>query len=229
MASSRDDHRPERRHPVNAAIEWTRVADVAPRSKECTMDNERDMQFAEQLIGKVAARLARLKISSFEDVDDYRQDLMADLWERFPHFDEAKGHLRAFITVVVLHREAATLAAKAAIKRGGRASRTLSLNEECKSEDGEVVERHETVSVDDYLRRTRGPARTEEARRDLAIDLRAFVAGLAPIDRAACDLLMDANPCQVARVLDMPRSTLRDRIARLERLAEEFGLREYLD
>lgn len=163
-----------------------------------------------------------------DDIPDLQQDLWLELLSRLPSYRPERGGPRAFITLVVKNGAASILKARTAAKRG-RGRPCLSLNREYVDDDGGSVELHETISADDYLRRTRGTVRSEEERRDLAHDVRNVINELPPIDRVVCLLLIDQDARGVARVVGMPRSTLRDLIKRLRKISKEAGLERYFE
>jgi RNA polymerase sigma factor (sigma-70 family) len=192
------------------------------------MDLQQEMVFASRLIKKVAQRMVGKTDLLADDVPDLQQDLWLHLLENLRQYRADRGHPRAFITRVVKNKAASILAARAAAKRGG-GLQFVSLNEEFEDEDGEVTERLETISVDDYLRRTRGTIRSEEERQDLSIDVRRMVDRQHPHCRAVCLLLIGRDVCDVANVVGLPRSTLRDLIKRLRASCAKTGLRKYCE
>jgi RNA polymerase sigma factor (sigma-70 family) len=192
------------------------------------MDLQQEMSFASRLIKKVAQRMVGKASLLGDDVPDLQQDLWLHLLEHLGHYRADRGHPRAFITRVVKNKAASILAARAAAKRGGDLQ-FVSLDEEFEDEDGEVTERHETISVDDYLRRTRGTIRSEEERRNLAIDMRRMADRQPSHCLAVCMLLIDRDECDVANVVGLPRSTLRDLIKRLRASCAKTGLRKYCE
>lgn len=188
---------------------------------------DEEIGFASRLIRKVVHRM--IGAAGFIEADrrDLQQDLWLDLVERLPKYRSNRGHVRAFITRVVNNKVASILAARRAAKRNGDL-RMSSLNEEFADEDGEPTERHETISIDDYLRRTRGITRSQSERQDLAIDIRRIIASLQPHERVVCLLLIDRDVCDVANVIGLPRSTLRDLIRRLRRAREVADYEDFL-
>ncbi|HOX27264.1 MAG TPA: sigma-70 family RNA polymerase sigma factor [Candidatus Krumholzibacteria bacterium] len=189
---------------------------------------EEEAGFATCLIRKMAHRM--IGTAGFIEADrhDLQQDLWLDLLERFPKYRPDRGHVRAFIARVVKNKAASILAARRAAKRNGDL-RMRSLDEEFDDEDGEPTERHETISVDDYLRRTRGITRSQSERQDLAIDIRRVIASLQPHEQVVCLLLIDRDVCDVANVIGLPRSTLRDLIRRLRQAQEVASYEKYLE
>ncbi len=192
------------------------------------MELQDDLAFASRLIHRVAGRMVGKTGLLPDDIQDLQQDLWLELLTRIPNYRPERGGPRAFITLVVKNGAASILKTRAAAKRG-KGRPCLSLNREHEDEEGGSVEIHETISADDYLRRTRGTVRSEEDRRDLALDVRHSVDKLPPIDRVICLLLIDEDVCGVARVVGIPRSTLRDLIKRLRKISEEVGLEKYFE
>lgn len=192
------------------------------------MDVSHETRFAARLISNVAGRMVGKTGLLPDDIPDLQQDLWLELLSRLPSYRSERGGPRAFITLVVKNGAASILKTRAAAKRGNDRP-CLSLHREHEDDDGGSVELHEAISADDYLRRTRGTIRSEEERQDLALDVRKIVSELPPIDRVVCLLLIDQDVCGVARVVGIPRSTLRDLIKRLRLIGEEAGLEEYFE
>jgi len=190
------------------------------------MKVQEEFGYATRFIRKIAARMVGQTGLLEADIPDLEQGLWLELLSRIPRYNPDRGGPRAFITLVVRNKRASILKARLAAKRGGGCP-CLSLNKEIEGDDGETAEMQEGISEDDYLRRTRGAVRSAEDRRDLALDLRRLIESLQPRDRVVCLLLIDRDVRNVARVVGMPRSTLRDLVKRLQRTAEEWGLQEY--
>jgi len=192
------------------------------------MELRSEMQYATGLIHKVACRMIGKAGLLEADLFDLQQDLWLDLLKRLPKYRAERGHIRVFISRVVNNKAASILKARRAAKRDkGRPS--LSLDRELEGEDGEPTNLRELISVDDYLLQTRGVCRTQEERRDLAIDIRRAVDHLDPPHRAVCLLVIDRTVCDVANIVGLPRSTLRDLIKRLRLICKEMGLDDYVE
>lgn len=192
------------------------------------MESQKDFNFAARQIGRVAPRLVGKAGIKYDDLPDLRQEIWTDLLKRLPDYRPDQGHIRAFIVRVIKNKVASILKARAAVKRGNGLT-CLSLDWQFEDDDGEVTELHETISHDDYLRLTRGTVRSEEERRDLALDVRKVVSKLPPRERVLCLLLIDRDVTDVSDLMGLPRSTLRDSIKRLRRIAERAGLRKYFE
>lgn len=185
-----------------------------------------ESDFAARLIKNVARGMVGKTSLLADDVPDLQQDLWLHLLENIHHYCADRGHARAFITKVVKNKAASILAARAAEKRGG-GSGCVSLNEEFEDDDGELSERHEAITVDDFLRLARGTIRSELARLELAMDVRKIIEQLPAHQYVICLLLIDKDQCAVANVVGLPRSTLRDLIKRLRKIARGAGLEDY--
>lgn len=190
------------------------------------MDALREKAFVDRRIRSFTRRLVGRAGIISDDLPDLRQEIWADLLERLPNYRAERGHLRGFLARVIRNKVASILKARVAEKRGA-GTPDLSLNWEYEDGDGETVELHESLSVDQYLRRTRGTIRSEEDRRDLALDVHKIVNCLPAPQRAVCLLLIDRDVCDIANVIGIPRSTLRDLIKRLRELCDAAGLKEY--
>lgn len=185
-----------------------------------------ESEFAARLIKNVARRMVGKTGILADEVPDLQQDLWLHLLENLGSYRADRGHARAFITQIVKSKAASILAARAAAKRGGGLG-CVSLNEEFEDDDGEVSERQDTISVDDFLRLTRGTIRSELARLELAMDVRKIIEQLPAHQYVICLLLIDQDQCAVANVVGLPRSTLRDLIKRLRQIARKEGLEDY--
>lgn len=190
------------------------------------MDIQNESGFALQVIRSTARRMVGKAGLLAADAGDIEQDIWLDLLGRLHTFDPERGHPRAFIRLVAQNKAKSILTARSAVKRG-RGKLDLSLNWDLEDENGDGQELHETISIDDYLRRTRGAVRSEEERMDLGLDVRSFLAKLHPVDRTVCLLLVERGATEVARVVGVPRSTLRGLVERLRVAADEFGLDEH--
>lgn len=86
-----------------------------------------------------------------------------------------------------------------------------------------------TLLEDSVHEARRGPpARSTEERRDLALDVAAFLARLPPDLRALAEALMTDSKSAAARRRGVPRTTLQRDLQRLLRRSEQAGLRTYL-
>ena len=183
--------------------------------------------FSARLIQRVTWKMVGKTAITKDDLEDIRHDLLEDLLKRLPNYRSERGPLRAFITLVVGNKAASILRARSAAKRGGGIP-DLSLDREFEDEEGNPTEFHETISADDYIRRTRGTIRSEEERRDLALDVRKIVGKLKPHEQVVCLLLIESDVSGISTVVGKPRSTLRDLIKKLRKDAVQAGLEQYV-
>lgn len=187
-----------------------------------------ELDFASRIIRRIATRMIGKTGLVEADIPDLQQDLWLELLSRVPNFRADRGSPRAFITLVVRNKRASILTERMAAKRGNGVP-CLSLDFEQEDDDGVPVAFHETISVDDYLQRTRGTIRSEKDRRDLALDVRKVVAKLPSHDRVVCLLLIDRDVCDIAKVIGLPRSTLRDLIKKLRIICDQAEFKKYFE
>lgn len=161
------------------------------------------------------------------DREDLAQDLRLDLLRRLPRYDPTQSSLRTFVSLVLEHR-VQSLREETWAKKRGRQYPHVSLDEPPDAADADSPDRHEFISVDDYLQATRGAGPKAEEGVDLAIDLAAAEARLSALEVAVCRLLREATKTEVAEVLGVPRTTLQEMVRRIGKKLAGTGLEEYL-
>ncbi len=176
---------------------------------------------ARQLVGKAGY--------TRNDVEDIKQDLIADLLERLPKFDPAKATYNTFVARVIERKISNLLRDRRAEVRDHRRE-VCSLNEEIDTGEDEFKQRVTTISQDDQeLRLGRYRQRAEE-RNDLKLDIQQVLAGL-PVDlRRAAELLQAHSVAQAAREMGVPHATFYDNyVKRLREIFAAEGLTEHLE
>ncbi|MGH6813692.1 MAG: hypothetical protein ACREDM_15590 [Methylocella sp.] len=163
-----------------------------------------------------ARRLARGHAIPGMDVEDYEQDLVADLLHRRRAFDPRLVSFPTFADRIVGHR-ISTLA-----------SPTLRLNEQRK-----VVSLDAPVLDEDGNEQTRldlfpGEAPPIDESAAIRIDVRHFVEGLPPPLLDCCEILLADNVSEGARAAGIHRLTAYERAARLRERAAARGLAIYV-
>ena len=174
---------------------------------------------ARQLVGK-----ARFRQDDFADI---KQDLFQDLIERLPLFDPAKASLHTFADRIVTRRCCNLLRDRHAGCRDHRLE-AFSLDDLVEAEDG-PAERHETVSQDEADLRSGRRNQAAEERAHLMMDVNAVVANLPPKLRRAAELLRTESVVEAARIMGVPRRTMREKyVAPLRAIFAEARLDGYL-
>jgi RNA polymerase sigma-70 factor (ECF subfamily) len=189
--------------------------------------NEQLTEYTMTLIHHKARQLVGKAGYTQNDVEDIEQDLIQDLLERMPKFDPARATLNTFADRVIGSRVCNLLRHRQTEMRDCRRE-AFSLNEEIETEDG-PMERHETVSQDEIDLRTDRYTRPAAERDHFKMDLKAVIAGLPPELREVADMLRSSSVAEVARALNIPRRTLRDKhLAQLREVFAASRMNDYL-
>ena len=162
-----------------------------------------------------ARRLAHQKPIRGMDAADYAQDLACDLLGRRKSFNPDRAAFATFADRVVRHHAATLLTPT---RRKGAERRFVSLNAPAVSSDGDSAELiallpDEAPPVDQTVA--------------MAIDVGRFLYGLPPSLITCCSVLLADTISVGAAEAGIHRSTAYDRIERLRRDAEAFGLGVY--
>ena len=174
---------------------------------------------ARQLVGSMG----------FTEVDrqDLEQELILDLLRRLPKYDATRAQRTTFIARLVDHKVATIIEARRAGKRDRRLC-TCSLNDSVETEDGDSVERVETISQEDYLRRTGRLSSPTAELCDLAMDLGRVTDRLPPDLRDLCRRLRTHTIAEISRDTGIPRGTIYELRRKVRAAFEEAGLKVYL-
>ena len=166
------------------------------------------IEFIHVVTHRAVADLRRRGLVRRDEHHDCASALILEVLRAWDIFDPERGTPQAFVNQVVSTRTNSLLRRRAAKKRRLRAG-TLDGAAECTADET-----------------THGP--TCEAACDLRGDLNAVLSKFTPRQRDICDQLLRESVSPAARELGLPRSTVRDEIARIRVIFEEAGLGEYL-
>lgn len=172
---------------------------------------------ASQLIGKHG--LIR------DDYEDLVQEMTLDLLRRLPRFDPAKASNRTFISLVVDRKVATILRYHRQEKRNYR-RKGPSIDEPIEHPDCDT--RGDLLGQDAYDLPMGKHIRPEVERIDMRLDVSLALSGLPPDLKALAERLHTQSITEASRDLGVPRSTLYGARARLRRIFEDKGLRDYL-
>jgi DNA-directed RNA polymerase specialized sigma24 family protein len=161
---------------------------------------------AVQFVRYHARRLAARRAVRGWEVEDYEQDLIADLLARLPRFDPSRASRATFGDRVIRHRVSTLIAA------------------------GARVRRIEQETVEPSVAETDGDAQVPslEAQCSICLDLDRFICGLPDRLRCCCHWLMADNRRAAAAVMGLHRSTLYQSARDLQQRAIEAGLDAYI-
>jgi RNA polymerase sigma-70 factor (ECF subfamily) len=182
--------------------------------------------FAANLIRCKARQLVGKAGFTRSDQEDIEQELTLRLLRRASAFDPGQAHWNVFVTTVVERCAASLLRDRRAEKRDHR--RTTSLHQPLEIDDEGQVEVAAVIGQDGHDRRLGRVSRADREHKELEIDLSAVLGRLPQDQRDLAERLKLASVSQVARDLNLPRTTLLRRMERLRRRFEKALLRDYL-
>lgn len=173
------------------------------------MYSDATVEYAGRIIGhRVRKLLGRAGLTK-GDREDLEQQLMCDVLRRLRRFDPSRGAIGTFIARVVERHIAIILRDRRAPIRDYRRN-ACSLNEDVIGEDGETVERGDTIDA-----QVNRPGRSDEDLGQLVLDVRQVIGGLPEDLRALCVRLKTQTVTEISLQTGTPRTTLYDAIRRI--------------
>ena len=166
-------------------------------------------------IRRTAKRVAASHRIFGMDADDVAQELFLDLWRRCPAFDPGRSSFPTFADRIIAHRVASMMAPTLRIRIEWQQVR---LDDQVEGLDG--------CTLGDILP---DPAALGDLDYGLALDLRRFLDGLSPALQRCCVILAEPNVRSAAAQANTHHSSIYERARRVRKLAENAGLRVYLN
>ena len=171
------------------------------------------VDLAHELTEGFAARFIRYKVARLvdrttirsSDADDMEQELKLHLVRRFSQFDPALSRWNSFV-VTVVERYILTFL----VMRRRRRNLRFAPLEEFVDADSEPSDVDRTVAIG--KRHSTSNAHDPRRQLDLALDVRHVLSCLPERTRRLCERLMIDSLAEVARQLQMPRTTLHGHI-----------------
>ncbi len=174
-----------------------------------------------QLIGKYGFTLS--------DFDDLQQEMTLDLLRRLDNYDPDKAALSTFVARIVDRKISNLIRHQRQVKRDYR-QQVCPLDAQIDDGDGRQRGLDEVLSQDAYDSEVGRHVGPEAERLDLRLDLTQVLDELPDDLRDLVIRLQVRTVAEIARELGVSRSTLyQNGIARLRKIFEDNGLREYLD
>nr|BDD45924.1 hypothetical protein 4 [Pseudomonadaceae bacterium] len=184
-------------------------------------------EFTEGYVRKRARQLAGKFGFKRHDRDDIEQQLYLKLAKHLHAADPNDPKWKAFVAITVDRRIASLIRDNKAEKRDHR--RACSIHVVVGTDDDGPVELAETISEHEIPARRVRAKRGERDLADLQIDMADCIADLPEEKhRELCERLKHDSISQVARDMEIPRTTLNAWIRKLRQRFEEQGLKEYL-
>jgi RNA polymerase sigma-70 factor (ECF subfamily) len=175
---------------------------------------------ARQLIGKYGF--------TRDDYDDLQQEMMLDLLRRLGKYDPSRAGLSTFVARIVDRKVSTLIRHQRQEKRDYRRP-VCSLDAQVEDQDGQARGLDEVLSQDAFDDEVARHDRPSAERLDLRLDLSLVLDELPDDLRQLALRLQTRTVAEIARELGVPRSTLYEKgIARLRKIFEDKGLREYL-
>ena len=163
--------------------------------------------FAKKVISAELKKLCERGIIRLSESEDIAGSLLAAVVAAWPTFDPDRAPAEAFINQIVNTRLVSVLRKRSARKR--RAGT-------------------EPISqCDDRLVDPRWSDGAWCHRIDLRLDMQIAIDKLTPGQQEICDRLMREAITPAAREMGVPRSTLRDAVAKIREVFRDAGLEEY--
>lgn len=174
---------------------------------------------------KVSQLIGRYGLT-YQDRESLTQELTTKLLHSLASFDESKAHRNVFVTTVVERDVAKIVRHQRAEKRDYR--RISSLNAMVPFGSEGYVELGATIGTDAYDARRRQDTRSPEEHAELVQDVADLLSSLPAELRELSERLKEKSLAQIARDMDVPRSTLRARLAELRARFESADMRFHL-
>ena len=153
------------------------------------------------------------------------QELTTHLFYSLKQFDPEKSDRKSFSTTVVERQVAKLIRFQSAAKRNSRNVQSLNVKVEM---DSQTVDMVETLSNREYDARRCTSTRDPVQQLEMSHDMEAVLARL-PFDLLELAVqLKQKSLTQIAKETNVPRSTLRKRVAELREIFESENLRLYL-
>jgi DNA-directed RNA polymerase specialized sigma24 family protein len=188
----------------NRRVFSPRRHDRASRDRRMHIDPV-DLHFALIVVAAEARRLSICGMLDESDREDCASELMSRLLGSWHLYDHTRGPREAFINAVVTTQSVSLLRLRLAKKRGGGVYRVDVDPEEASDKRSAPVDRAQHVA-------------------DLRMDFERVEPRLTQQQRVIASWLGRDKPTVVARILGMPRRTLRDELDRTRRVFCDAGL-----
>lgn len=162
------------------------------------------------------------------DREEIEQSLLAKLAGRLDQADPNDPKWKAFVAKTVGRHIASMIRDREAAKRDHR--RVCSIHVVIGSDEEGPIELAATLLEHETPAKRSREQRTEQETADLNMDVEACIDELCDERyRELCERLKHASISQVARDMDVPRTTLNAWLAKIRSRFEEFGLDDYMD
>jgi RNA polymerase sigma-70 factor (ECF subfamily) len=161
------------------------------------------------------------------DLHNVRQELLADLIHRLPHYDGSRAGLKTFVSRIIDNCRARIIERREAPSRSYHREQG-SLDNWTHDEDGLWVRVGEMLTEDEAVAPLGIFRRSAEEQSDLAHDTAAILARLPEELRELAVRLQTQSVAEIAREMGLSRTTVYQWIERLRTVFFEAGMKNYL-
>lgn len=180
--------------------------------------------YAAKMIRYKARQLVGTAGLTEADRPDLEQELMIDLLQRIDRYNPAKAKKTTFMTRIIENHICTILEARHARCRDWRMCRT-SLNDKVGNCEGSVAERIDMVNSEGVF-----GCHEEEPKavrlEELRLDLKQVIDSLPPDQQDLCERLCHSNIREIARETCVHRSTLYDKLYKIQEAFMEAGIKK---
>jgi RNA polymerase sigma factor (sigma-70 family) len=176
-------------------------------------------------IVKQTARMMSRRGLNRDDAEDLEQAVTLRAWLSLPRYLPEKGPLGAYLQTVVKRAAANFLRDQRSGRRTSIGATSLRTGVAPPIDETDLSQSFTRAELD---ARTGGRSEDQFAAADCSIDVNELIKKLAPCDRALVQALKWRTISQIARAMNVPRTTVSDRVRRLRKRFDADGLREYL-
>ena len=195
---------------------------------EASSFNQGDGNFVRRVIHREVRKVISRSEFTHQDREDLIQGAYAQVTKSLLSFDPSVGHIHAFIATVVQRHLANVIRDQNVGKR--KTCGRVSLSKTVRCEDDEHSEMSQLLHDKDQDRRLGRERRlSDEELNDLRMDLGAFMASLPEKYQDILRRRQRQSITEIARDLNIPRSTLNDWMLQIRKLFEDAGFEKYLD
>lgn len=188
------------------------------------------------IVDQVALRSINVGVNAFirkfnlpkADRDDLIQDIALHLIQQAGNFNPSVGAWSTFVKCVI-RSKLASIRRASKTKKNRKFTKTVSLNEKTRDQDGRTAEFGSLVEEGASTSRKLRKIRSAQSYSELKLDVHIVVRKLKPELRAICkEFLSERNITEASEELDQARATTYRRIERIHEAMTEYEIHQYL-
>jgi DNA-directed RNA polymerase specialized sigma24 family protein len=204
------------------------LAGISEMSQELVVTARRFDQidsFTQGFVHKSARQLAGRFGFGTQDREELEQQFYLKLVPHLHQADPDSPTWKALVAVTVRRYVANLIRNNLAAKRDYRRGRSLHSVVDANGQPSDLTDRIRACDIPSHRSRS---VRDSQDAMELVLDVAQCLNELDPIDLELCERLKHGSISQVAREMEIPRTTINAWVAKLRRRFERRGLRKYL-